>query len=232
MRKIDVSRKLRSKYKRVYNLLVERYGEPRWQRGLGPEDELVCTILSQATSDLNRDKGFNGLKERYPDWVAVMNAPTADVRDAIWSAGLANQKAPRIQNALRYVYEERGEIDLEWLGDIPVDEARAWLTNIKGIGLKTASIIMLFTFGKEAFPVDTHVHRITKRLGLIGPKVSATKAHGILEAIAPPEQYYPLHMNLIHHGRALCTARNPKCEVCPLQKECDHYRNLRHTTNP
>ena len=217
---------LQEKYQRIYEVLVQHYGEPAWHRSLPPEDELVSTILSQATSDVNRDKGFQGLQKEFADWEAVMNAPTEAVREAIFSAGLANQKAPRIQEALRYVYRERGEIDLEWLADLPVDKARAWLTHIKGIGLKTASIIMLFSFGQAAFPVDTHVHRITKRLGLIGPKVSATKAHHEMEALAPPRHYYPLHMNMIRHGREICTARNPKCAICPLQMDCDYYQSL------
>lgn len=220
------AQKLKEKYERIYVALVQQYGEPEWHRSLPPEDELVCTILSQATSDTNRDKGFQGLQTGFADWEAVMNAPTEAVREAIFSAGLANQKAPRIQEALRYVYNERGAIDLEWLADLPVDEARAWLTRINGIGLKTASIIMLFSFGQAAFPVDTHVHRITQRVGLIGPKVSATKAHAEMEALAPPRHYYPLHMNLIRHGREICTARNPKCAICPLQRDCDYYQSL------
>jgi len=216
---------LAQKYDAIYQKLIVAYGKPVWQRYLSPEDELVCTILSQSTSDTNRDKGFYALKERYPDWEAVMNAPQADVIAVIRPAGLANQKGPRIQNALHRIKAERGDISLDFLADLPLAKAKAWLTSIKGVGPKTAAIILLFAFGRPAFPVDTHVHRITKRLGLIGPKVTADKAHQILENIGSPDTFYPLHLNLIRHGRAVCTARKPKCEICPLQTYCD-FSNL------
>ena len=214
---------LPAKYQAVYQALVACYGEPVWQPHNPPVDELVCTILSQATSDTNRDKGFSALKERYPDWESVMNAPPEEVVETIYSAGLANQKGPRIQAALRYVLEERGRIELDFLAEMPVTEAIKWLTNIKGVGRKTAAIIILFTFGREAFPVDTHVHRITRRLGLIGPKVTAEKAHDILEAMGEPATFYPLHVNLIRHGRETCIARNPHCHRCPILIYCDDY---------
>ena len=212
-----------TKYQAVYQALVDNYGEPVWQPHNPPVDELVCTILSQATSDTNRDKGFSALKARFPDWESVMNAPVEEVVETIYSAGLANQKGPRIQAALRYVLEERGAIELDFLAEMPVAEAIAWLTNIKGVGRKTAAIILLFTFGREAFPVDTHVHRITKRLGLIGAKVTAEKAHDILEAMGEPTTFYPMHMNLIRHGRTICLARNPHCHRCPISIYCAYY---------
>jgi endonuclease-3 len=122
--------------------------------------------------------------------------------------------------------QERGELSLDFLADCSVAEAKAWLTRIKGVGPKTASIILLFTFGLPAFPVDTHVHRVTKRLGLIGPKVTADKAHEILENIVEPDAYYPFHINLIRHGREICKARTPLCHICPLQEWCDYYQNV------
>ena len=136
----------------------------------------------------------------------------------------ANQKGPRIQAALHHVKTEQGDISLDFLAERPLDEAKAWLTNIKGVGPKTAAIILLFAFGRPAFPVDTHVHRVTRRLGLIGPKVTADKAHPILENIGSPDTFYPLHLNLIRHGREVCLARKPKCEVCPLRSYCDYYQ--------
>lgn len=214
----------KQKYNAVHQTLIETYGEPTWRQHLPPVDELVSTILSQSTSDINRDKGFYALKERYPDWESVMNAPEAEIVKTIRPAGLANQKGPRIQAALRYVKEERGDIKLDFLADLPLDEAKTWLTAIKGIGPKTAAIILLFAFGRPAFPVDTHVHRITRRLGLIGPKVTADKAHPILENMGNPETFYSLHLNLIQHGREICLARQPKCQQCSLRPYCDFYQ--------
>jgi endonuclease-3 len=217
---------LRAKYQTIYRILVERYGEPEWRQHLPPVDELVSTILSQSTSDINRDKGFLALKARYPDWELVMVAPVEDVRDTIRSAGLANQKAPRIQNALRTINEQSGELSLEFLNELNRDEAKAWLVALPGVGPKTASIVLLFAFGRPAFPVDTHVHRLTKRIGLIEPKVSADKAHDILEAMGDPDTFYAFHLNLIKHGREICVARNPRCADCFLQEECDYYQRI------
>jgi len=217
----------RQKYKIIEQKLSAAYGQPTWRQHLPPVDELVSTILSQSTSDLNRDKGFYALKERYADWDQVMKAPEADIIATIRPAGLANQKGPRIQNALRYVYNQQGAISLDFLNDLPLTAAKNWLTAIKGIGPKTAAIILLFAFNRPAFPVDTHVHRITKRLGLIGPKINADKAHQILENMGEPDTFYPLHLNLIRHGRETCRARNPLCEQCVLSEECNYYRGNR-----
>ena len=153
-----------------------------------------------------------------------MNADIDAVREAIRPAGLANQKAPRIQNALRFIMHERGELSIDFLADWPVSKAKRWLTEIKGVGPKTASIVLLFTFGLPAFPVDTHVHRVTRRLGLIGTKVTADKAHKILEDMIAPDRYYAFHINLIRHGREICHARGPQCHVCILQEQCDYYQ--------
>lgn len=219
---------LAQQYNAVHQILIEAYGQPTWRQHLPPIDELVSTILSQSTSDVNRDKGFYALKAQYPDWESVMNAPEAEVVETIRPAGLANQKGPRIQAALRHIKTERGEISLDFLADLPLDEAKTWLTGINGIGPKTAAIILLFAFGRPTFPVDTHVHRITGRLGLIGPKVTADKAHPILENMGRPDTFYPLHLNLIRHGREICLARKPKCNQCPLQPYCDYYQAGQH----
>jgi endonuclease III len=218
---------LKEKYDFVYRQLAALYGQPEWRQHLPPVDELVSTILSQSTSDINRDKGFYALKERYPDWASVMNAPADEVIATIRPAGLANQKGPRIQAALRYVYDTQGQISLDFLADWPLAAARDWLTQIHGVGRKTAAIILLFAFGRPAFPVDTHVHRITGRVGLIGPKVTADKAHDILENMGEPHTFYPLHLNLIRHGRETCVARQPKCAVCVLQARCDYFHSQR-----
>jgi len=218
--------RLREKYQTTYRLLLEEYGQPEWRQHLPPVDELISTILSQSTSDINRDKGFYALKDRFPDWQSVMDAPEKEVRETIRPAGLANQKAPRIQAALRHIVAEQGELSLDFLADMPLDDALAWLMAIKGVGRKTASIVMLFAFGRPAFPVDTHVHRLTGRLGLIGPKVTADKAHRILENMGQADSFYAFHLNLIRHGREVCTARNPHCDRCVLQAQCDYYANV------
>ncbi|NDJ78085.1 MAG: endonuclease III [Chloroflexi bacterium] len=214
----------RAKYARIARLLSDTYGYPEWRQHLPPVDELVSTILSQSTTDTNRDMAFDALKERYPTWEAVRDAPVAEIVETVRPAGLANQKGPRIQAALHYLTDTQGKITLDFLADLPVDDAKQWLTQMNGIGPKTAAIILLFAFNKPAFPVDTHVHRVTKRLGLIGEKTSAERAHLELEAMIPPEDYYPAHLNLIRHGREVCQARQPRCDVCPLKANCDYYQ--------
>jgi endonuclease-3 len=217
----------RKQYAQVAEILEDVYGYPTWRPHLSPVDELVSTILSQNTNDTNRDRAFDSLTRRYPSWDAVRDAPAADVIEAIHSAGLSNQKGPRIQAALRYITETQGDITLDFLADMDVPQAKAWLTGIKGIGPKTAAIILLFAFGKPAFPVDTHVHRMTQRLGLIGPQTSAEQAHEELEKIIPPEQFLAAHLNIIRHGREVCHARHPNCEECPLTVYCEYYQSHR-----
>ncbi|MBN1200468.1 MAG: endonuclease III [Anaerolineae bacterium] len=215
----------RGKYNSIIKLLETAYGYPAWRPHLPPVDELVSTILSQSTSDTNRDTAFYALKNRYPSWQAVRDAPLDAIIDTIRPAGLANQKAPRIQAALHYISDGQGQPSLDHLAEMDTQAAKDWLTHIHGIGPKTAAIILLFAFNKPAFPVDTHVHRVTRRLGLIGPKTSAERAHRELEAIIPPEDYYPAHLNIIRHGREVCQARRPNCEACPLTAYCDYYLN-------
>jgi endonuclease-3 len=183
----------------------------------------VSTILSQNTYDVNRDRAFRRLRERFPSWEAVRDADLEAVKESIAISGLANHKGPAIQRALRYISEERGELSLEWLKEVPVEEAKAWLTAIKGVGPKTAAIVLLFSLGRPAFPVDTHVHRVTGRLGLIGPKVSREQAHTLLEELLPEDLYYAFHLNVIRHGREVCAARDPQCDACVLADVCDYY---------
>lgn len=211
-------------YAHIAELLEEMYGYPEWRQHLAPVDELVSTILSQSTTDSNRDMAFYALKGRFDDWEAVRDAPVDEIIDTIRPAGLANQKGPRIQEALRFVTAERGELSLDFVADLDVEEAKQWLTQMAGIGPKTAAIILLFAFNKPAFPVDTHVHRVTKRLGLIDPKTSAERAHIELEAVVPPADYYPAHLNIIRHGREVCQARRPRCEECPLTAYCEYFQ--------
>jgi len=237
---------LKRKVRAIQHLLIKEYGEPprpawagtvraapaltpdrmeatHWEP-IDPLDELINTILSQNTNDLNRDRAYHALRAKFPTWEEVRDAPRGQVIAAIKSAGLANQKGPRIQAVLRRITAERGELDLNFLRDLPTDEAKAWLISLDGVGLKTASIVLLFALGKPAFPVDTHIHRVTGRLGLLPPKTSADKAHGILEELVPPEWYHSFHLNVIEHGRQVCKAQRPLCAQCVLQKQCDYYQ--------
>lgn len=213
----------RKQYTQIARRMEDEYGYPEWRQHLPPVDELVSTILSQSTTDSNRDMAFDTLKERFESWEAVRDAPEQDVIDAVRSAGLANQKGPRIQAALRFLTEKRGAITLDFLAGMDVKAAKDWLTQINGIGPKTAAIILLFAFNKPAFPVDTHVHRVTKRLGLIDGKTNAERAHDELAAIVPEDDYYPAHLNFIRHGREVCQSRRPRCEDCMLTAFCDYY---------
>jgi len=235
-------RALKARVRVIQRLLTKAYGEPprpawagtvrpldraeapaRWEP-IDPLDELINTILSQNTNDLNRDRAYHALRAKFPAWEAVRDAPAPQVIAAIKSAGLANQKGPRIQKVLRRITKERGELDLNFLRDWPADQAKAWLMSLDGVGPKTASIVLLFALGKPAFPVDTHIHRVTGRLGLIPPRTSADKAHEILETLVPPEWYHSFHLNVIKHGRQVCKAQRPLCEKCVLQKYCDDFQ--------
>lgn len=210
---------LRRKAARIHALLLKEYGTPRWTR-LDGVSEMVATILSQNTNDANRDLAYSRLRARFHSWEAVRDAKTDDIIEAIRPAGLANQKGPRIQLALRRITEERGALNIDFLAALPVDEARAWLTSINGIGPKTAAIVLLFCYDRPAFPVDTHVHRVTGRLGLRPESLSADDTHTLMEALCPPGAEGPFHLNLIRHGREVCAARRPMCEACVLCKEC------------
>lgn len=207
----------------VHKQLLDFYGYPQWRNPLPPLDELVSTILSQNTSDLNRDVAFNALKAHFPSWEAVRDAQLRQVKSAIRSAGLSNQKAPRIQAVLRSITKARGELSLEFLRALPPEEARSWLRQFKGVGPKTAAIVLQFSLDKPAFPVDTHIYRVTGRLGLRAAGMNVEKAHDYFEKLFPPETYYTAHLNIIRLGREICVARKPRCSACPLQNLCDYY---------
>ncbi len=214
----------------IFTRLHNFFGAVDWRPPLSAMDELVSTILSQSTTDLNRDRAFERLKTRFGTWEAVRDGSVAEIEDAIRVAGLAKQKAPRIKAALQFITEQRGELSLDFLHDMPPAEARAWLTQMKGVGIKTASIILLFALDMPAFPVDTHVHRTTGRIGLIPPKTSAEKAHYILEAALPPETYLEAHLQFIRLGREICHARKPNCPACPLRDVCRFAKNRKVDT--
>ncbi len=241
----------------ILDRLAVFHGLPRWERRLDATSELVLTILSQNTADLNSERAFQALRDRYPapqapvemhrvpaadgserapdgwggvglapgsppDWLAVESAPTDELVATIRSGGLAEQKAPRIQAALRTIRAARGDDShsLDFLADLPARAARDWLTRIPGIGPKTASVVLLFCFGTPLMPVDTHVERVSKRLGLLPAGASLPLAHEAWLELVPEDRMYEAHVSLIHHGRAICTARRPRHEECPLADRC------------
>jgi len=228
------------------------YGVPTWERVYDPTSELVLTILSQNSADINAEKAFEALRAKYPsdpgsitgdgaprdnrpgwggvgleqaaapDWMAVEMAPLDELVEVIRPGGLANQKAPRIQASLARLREARGDHSLEFLGDMEPLEARDWLTSIDGIGVKTASVVLMMSFGMPLMPVDRHVDRVSKRVGLMPSKVTVEEAHDRYLALLEPEQCYPMHVGLITHGRRTCHARVPECDACPIAPRCRH----------
>lgn len=209
----------------MHTRLLEFFGYPHWRNPLSPLDELVSTILSQNTNDINRDRAFEALKAGFESWEAVRDGNQQDIIDTIRPAGLANQKGARIHAILRAITEQRGSLDLEFLKDFSAEEARQWLMKFKGVGPKTAAIVLQFSLNKPAFPVDTHIYRVTGRLGLRPEKMNADKAHPHFENLLPPETYYPAHLNIIRLGREICQARKPMCQDCPLEDMCDFRKS-------
>ena len=226
----------------VLDQLAGHYGRPTWERRLDPTSELILTILTQNSADTNAEVAFEALRRAYPsggevrahnpgagwggvglrdgaapDWDAVEHAPIPELVDTIRPGGLANQKAPRIQATLRRIREQRGDYSLEFLGEMTALEARDWLTGIDGIGRKTASVLLLFSFGLPLMPVDRHVERVAHRVGLIGPRVTADQAHDLFLGMLEPDQMHEAHVNLIQHGRKLCHAWRPVCGACPIR---------------
>jgi len=229
----------------VLDGLASVYGREAWQRRLDPTSELILTILTQNSADINAEVAFEALRRAYPsnlpaevhnpgsgwggfglstapppDWAAVEFAPIEELTNVIRPGGLANQKAPRLQATLRRIREERGDYSLEFLAAMPALEARAWLTSINGIGKKTASIVLLFCFGMPLFPIDRHVERVARRVGLIPPKATIDDAHDLFLGLLQPDQMYEAHVNLIQHGRKVCHAQRPEHERCPLLERC------------
>ena len=205
---------------RIIELLDAEYGTVPWRPAGSPVAELVLTLLSQNTSDHNSGRAFIRLLDTFSDWPDLLDADVKEIERAIQPGGLAPTKAPRLQALLREVWSRRGSFDLTFLKEQPLEEARAWLRSLPGVGPKTAACVLLFSLGMPALPVDTHVHRVAKRLGLVADKATAEQAHELLEPMLKPEQVYPFHIHLIKHGRRTCSAQRPKCPDCPLQRGC------------
>ncbi len=205
----------------IFQALIACFGKPVFTAGDDPTETLIGTILSANTTDVNSGRAFNRLQQ-LGDWETIRTAPLPVIIDAIRPAGMYNQKAPHIVATLTQLRSERGGYDLSDLATMPLDEALTFLTSLPGVGQKTASIVLLFCFNRGAFPVDTHIQRITQRLGLCAPKATPSAIQQLWESLLPPETYYALHLNLIRLGREICTARVPRCPICPLQAWCDY----------
>lgn len=217
---------LQEKAWQVYFKLLEAYGEPDFTPETSPVDELIWTILSANTNDTNSGRAFRQLKATFgDDWDAVRTADLDEIKEAIRTAGMYNQKAPRIVSTLEAIKADRGTYTLDHVAVMPVDQALAYLTALPGVGHKTASIVLLFSFGMAAFPVDTHIQRISQRLGISDANASPEKIKGIWEELLPGETYLALHINLITHGREVCVARKPRCVRCALAALCDFRRD-------
>jgi endonuclease-3 len=201
--------------------LEATYGIPRNCSFEDPLDELIGTILSQSTTNINSHRAFESLKKRFPDWDFVRRARPATIAAAIQSGGLANVKSVVIKNVLNEILARRGNLDLSFLKSAPMDEARTFLTSLKGVGPKTAACVLLFSCQRPLFPMDTHIFRILRRLGLLPEKISDQQAHALMEPLIPPGKHYSLHINLIAHGRKICHPRSPKCEQCSIIELCD-----------
>ena len=210
---------IKTKIAHAERILKEQFGIPEWNRR-DPLDELIVTLLSQNTNDKNRDRAYWSLRERFPDWRAVMDADVADVEGAIRMAGLSKQKSVRMQNILKWIQETFGVLTLQPLQDMTDDDAIQLLTTQKGIGIKTAAVTLAFSMDRDLCPVDTHVHRIAKRFGWVDPKANAEKTFYTLRPLIPQCKAQTFHLNLLKFGRTICTARRPDCDNCPLRSDC------------
>ncbi len=221
---------LQSRVERDLDRLERAFGRPRRGRRLEPLDELILTILSQHTNDLNRDRAYASLRRRFPRWEQVLRARPADVEDAIRVGGLARTKSRVIRDVLRTVRRDRGKLDLSNLRHLPIEDAKGYLLGLKGVGEKTACCVLLFACGRPAFPVDTHVHRVTRRLGWVPARSTSAKTHAILADVVPQKRYFTAHVNLITLGRRVCRARAPACPRCPVRSDCRYARRQRRVT--
>jgi len=214
----------KEKTARVVAILEQTVGSPPQAPYLPPLENLMLTLLSQNTNDVNRDKAYHKLRQQFQTWEEVMEAETRDVAEAIRMAGLANQKSQRMQKILRWIHERYGAFNLDALCEMTPQEAIETFCQLKGIGLKTISVVLAFSCGVDIFPVDTHVHRLCNRLGLVKPATKAAdKTFDLMQARVPTGKSLSFHLHLIHHGRTICRARKPVCGQCPLQSLCDDY---------
>ena len=210
----------------VLRTLAAEHGPAEWEPRYDPASELVYTILSQHTSDINSERAFNRLLETFGSLESVAEAEVGEIESAVRVGGLSRVKAPRIKRILQQVQREVGSLDLSFLGEMPLDDAKAWLKRLDGVGPKTAAVILCFSLGMPAMPVDTHIFRVSKRLGLIGKKTTAEQAHDLLEGMVAPDAVFAFHIYLIRHGRQVCKAQRPRCSECVLAHGCPSRRQF------
>jgi endonuclease-3 len=215
-------RPARSRIRAIRDRLRGYYGHPRNEPHHAPLDELVLTVLSQNTNDRNRDVAYVRLRKRFPHWAAVAAAPVEEIEEAIRPGGISKVKSLRIKSMLGVIEAETGGLDLEFLAQASRDEAIEFLERLPGVGRKTAACVLLFAYDRPELPVDTHVYRVCMRLGLIRPKAPFEEAHDVMRAVTDPADVFELHVNLIRHGRRICSARNPACLACPLLGVCPY----------
>jgi endonuclease III len=211
----------------VIQNLKSAYGVPKLQRGLDPLDVLIETILSQSTTNANSGRAFENLKRRFPTWESARRARVGSIESAIRSGGLARQKSVRIKDLLKQIYDRCGSLDLSFLKKAPLEEAKQFLASFKGVGPKTVACTLLFACNRPVFPIDVHIFRIARRLGLISEKCSDEEAHRLMGEMIPRNRYYEVHINLIRLGRTVCRPRDPSCEQCCLVDYCEYYKGLR-----
>jgi endonuclease-3 len=211
---------------RILQILSAKYGEKRWRLQRSPVAVLVQTILSQNTSDRNSEPAFQHLLASFDGWEEIADASVAQIREIIKAGGLGTVKAGYIKQALVEIRRRQCGFDLDFLKTLPLDDARDWLRQLPGVGMKTASVVLLFSLGMPALPVDTHVFRVSKRLGLIDSKISVEKAHRLLERLVSPHDVYRFHILVIEHGRRICKAQRPRCTECMLGSLCPSYEKF------
>lgn len=215
-----------NKVKRIDWILADFYGEKKFTKGTDPLTELILTVLSQNTNDTNRDRAFESMKSRFPSWEDVMNARPGELAKAIKVGGLAKVKSGRIIRLLKSLKSENGNLNLGFIVKWDNDSVRDYLLKIDGVGPKTAACVLAFSLGRNVMPVDTHVHRVAGRLGILPKRMTAEAAHDYFTGFADHINLYQFHLNLITHGRRICKARVPLCGECPVKRLCNYYRDL------
>lgn len=215
---------MNSKLQKIIDILNEHYGEKSWERWRKPIDELVRTLLSHNTTDTNSLKAFANLREKYSDWNELLNADQDEIAEVIRVGGLANSKAKKIKNSLAEIKKREGKLELEFLADYELKKAIDYLSSLDGVGPKTAACVLIFSFNFPYMPVDTHIHRVSNRLGIVDEK-SREKSQEQLNELIPEEDMYSFHLNIIEHGRKICKARKPRCSECFLTEICDYFQS-------
>jgi len=214
---------LEERVAKIVKVLEKKFGIPQRKSDVDPLSNLILTVLSQNTNDKNRDKAYQRLKEKFPHWEKVMQADVKQLEEAIRPGGLAKQKSTRIQNILTWIHDEYGSLNLDFLCTMNPDDTIEKFCQLKGIGVKTISVVLMFSCGVDIFPVDTHVHRICRLVGLVPQKASAEKTFWLMKPIVPKGKSFSLHMNFLKLGRSICLARRPRCKQCPINQFCDYY---------